>query len=153
MKPPPLTHLGGGIILIFSVFCWIFQMISQYFEFCSEMNRLSQQPPYLCRQSISGLRNAPVLSIWKNQQVIFLSSLSTAGTKCAVKQNNSHDTPNFDVFDQNQFKGGPFEWFWPLQLVNYPRYWQNVDFLTFHLTGTFCIHQPFSWKGKPEWIN
>ena len=89
------------IIWISWVFCSIFQILSQYFELCSETNRLSQQPLYLCRLSISGLRNAPMLSIWKNEQVIFLSSLSTAGTKCKVKQYNSHDTPNFDVLNQN----------------------------------------------------
>ena len=141
------------IIWILWVFCLFFQILSQNFELCSETNILSQQLSYLCRLLISGLRNAPILSIWKNWQVIFLSSLSTAGTKCKVKQYNSHDTPNFDVSNQNYFKGVPFDWFWPLQLVNYPRYWQNIDFLIFHLTGTFCIHQPFSWKGKPEWIN
>ena len=101
VRPPPLTQLGGGIIWIFWVFCQFFQILSQNFELCSETNILSQQLPYLCRLLISGLRNAPMLSIWKNWQVIFLSSLSTARTKCRVKQYNSNDTPNFDVFNQN----------------------------------------------------
>ena len=70
-------------------------------RFESRGRQLSQQSSYLWRLSISGLRNAPMLSIWKNEQVIFLSSLSTAGTKCKVKQYNSHDTPNFDVLNQN----------------------------------------------------
>ena len=89
------------MMAILLVFCQFFQILSQNFELCSETNRLSQQPSYLCTLSISGLRIAPMLSIWKNQQVIFLSSLSTAGTKCKVKQHNSHDTPNFDVLNQN----------------------------------------------------
>ena len=89
------------IIWILLVFCQFFQILSQNFELCSETNILSQQLSYLCRLLISGLRNAPILSIWKNWQVIFLSSLSTAGTKCKVKQYNSHDTPNFDVSNQN----------------------------------------------------
>ena len=78
-----------------------FQILSQNFELCSETNILSQQLSYLCTLSISGLRNAPMLSIWQNWQVIFLSSLSTARTKCRVKQYNSHNTTNFDVPNQN----------------------------------------------------
>ena len=34
----------------------------------------------------------------KNGQMIFVSSLSRAGAECKVKQHNSHDTSNFDVF-------------------------------------------------------
>ena len=57
-------------------FCWFFKFAPNILRYCSETKKMAKLPSDLLRLLISGLRNAPMLSIWKINKVIFLSSFS-----------------------------------------------------------------------------